>query len=99
MVCRKSASLHLAIPVASGVRFDGLAGKPFGGMAMPAKRRLLSGVERMPTRGVWHSAQRPTCCERYPPYSAVAARGDAVAEIAGFGPMNSLPSLKKMLGL
>src|SRR5947208_6459334 len=98
-VWTKSPSLHAAIPVGSGVRLDGLAGKPFGGWAMPAKSRLLSGADRIPPRGVWHSAQSPTCCERYPPYAAVAPRGGALIDCAGFGPRNSLPSLNQKLGL
>ena len=42
----------LAMPVASGVRLEGFAGKPFGGLVIPAKSRLLSGVDRIPPRGV-----------------------------------------------
>src|SRR5262249_29099044 len=100
-VRRKSASVHLPMPVAgSGVRLEGLAGNCFGGRGTPAKRRFLSGSERIPARGVWHSAQSARCCERYPPYAALGPRGGAVTDIAGAGRRKrALPSLKMKFGL
>src|SRR6266850_2500692 len=56
----KSLSLHFAIPVESGLRLDGFAGKPFGGLAMPDRTSLPLFLRLMQVRACRISSSRST---------------------------------------